>query len=795
MESARGEGARPSIENGWQQMAVDAPCTVHLCLPFGRAARAFIRRGIPVVLLLVVVPEAARALSGTLSVANATPTIGSSVVFNVNVVGSAVAPAPRSTLSFGDGTAPLTFTPPYPVSAAHVYSAPGRYVATLSSGVTVLSTLVITVVTATARVPYGTIFSTVPVAASVLAGDDTNIIVTYRVVTPPLGSFASNAPSLQAVVDLLDQDDHLISRGDPVLIPYAYFAGGGVETAEIPYTVPSDARGKYHVRVYLRAGEIGGTVAIGQPVALAVTGGPDPTPVITTAVHASGAIEVGPRISLGGTSGTIPASAGSGDINANFRVGYTEPTFTLTAASVLNATSRALDPLLTLVPGAGDLDSPNSQQPVPTSSSTPQPLHYQHTLGPVTAALPSLLFAGGESLRGLDSLINQSGWSYQASLGYPQLASSTSGGQTGYLFDVGRAFSATQDLHATFLQNIDDPYTFVPTGGSAPLITLAGGLEFDQAIGSHLNFKLGDAASGAKPELGSGAPADDGADKAELDYGIGSTAVRAEYHNFGADFATGNGLGATSDSAGGSVTANLNVSRAASLLLGYIHDYKHSAADSSDQENLNLTLSPAGQWQVGVGASHVHSLASGIDTSNDNYNFNVTKSLGTSSYGLNGSLATVSDATMPASAGVTRTGAAQYTLSRGPANLSVSIDATESQVTSPTSTFAESFVLSFPLGSASTSPPSPGTSQATRGFSTSRGFEVQLTADNANSKGAAGSGNSSTRDLNLGAVLSYHLGPHISLGLHALTGHHTDLTVPANSQTSDALRLRADMQL
>jgi hypothetical protein len=762
-------------------MAVNPWCTVNSLL---------CRRVIALCALFLTLPVAAQAQTGSIFLSNATPLVGAPVTFTVNVTVPIGFP-PATTLNFGDGSALAGFLPPYPGMVTHAYVNSGKYTVTLRDDIGVLSTRVVTVLVATPRVPEGAIFSTLPVASSVLAGDDTNIFITYRVVTPPASTFVSNAPSLQAIVDLLDAHGNLISRGDPVLIPYSDFAGGGIETAQIPYTVPSDTRGQYQVRVYLRTGEIGGMVARGQPAPLMVIGGPDPQTVVTSEVHASGSIEAGPRIGVGEAAGSLPNNSSSGNVNANIKLGVADPAFTLTGATTLNPTSRRIDPLLTLVPGAGNFDSPNSQQQVPTSASGSPPLHYQHIVGPSTAPLPNLLFSGGETLRGLNSQINQSGWTYQAAVGFPQLASSTSGMQTGYLLDVAKALSPGQSFHATYVENIDDPNTFVPTNGGPPLITQAGGLQFDQPIGTHLKVRVGDAMSGVKPETGSVSFPNGGADKAQLSYAAGATSVDAEYHNFAAAFATGNGLGATSDSAGGSVVASLGLSQTSSLSLNYIHDYTRSAPSSNSIENATFTLSPRGGLQFTLGGTQQHTLTTTADTTNKQFNFSLGSAVGTSTFSLAGNLAAVSDARTSANAGVTRTGQVQYTIARGPKNVSISLNATGNQISTPTSTFAESLVVSFPLGARSSGP--SGAPTGARAFGT-RGFEVQLSALNANMKAASVFAGSS-RDLNLGAVLAYHLGPHVALGLHALTGHHTDLVIPANSSTNSSLRVRMDVQI
>ncbi len=794
------EGALSSSENACTAVAVKLSSAV--VLPWKHSLNVlrdgvsfasdlfrapFIQRCVLFLLLLLTVPTTARAATGFLSASTIRPLAGTTMTFTANIV-PAVG-GPTATLDFGDGTGTVTVGPVFPATVNHVYGTPGEFFASLRG--TTIRTIVIPIfaLAPSPRVPHGIIFSTVPLVSPVLAGNTTNIAITYRVMTPDTG-FVSNAPQLAAIVDLLDEHDHLIARGDPVLLPYFAFSGGGIETAHIPYTVPSDARGQYHIRVFLRTPDLGGTIAMGDPARLSVVGGPDPEAKYSAAIHVNGSIEVGPSTGIGGTGGTLPAGAAQTTFNANITAGAQTDAYTFTGATTLNPTSLRIDPLLTLLPGTVPVTSPNAQQPTPVAPSaagSPAP-HYEDMLGPVTAQLPALLFSGGETLRGLYSIVNTGGWSYQAALGFPQLASATTGGQEGYLLNFGRPFSMSQILHLTFLQNIDDPYTFVPTNANKPQDTRAGGAEFDQSIGQHLTFMIGGAASGATPELIGGPTTSDGADKAALTYASGANSLNLEYHNFGANFATGNGAGATSDSAGASGQASFGLSRLATLALSFGHEFKRSAVYADSQENATFNLASPQGLALSLGGGSDHTLSSGSDSTTHQYNVTLGKSASVSTVTFTGSLATVADKISPASDGVTRTGTLQYSITHGASSISFGVNATGNQVGTPSAVVAESAVISFPLGAKSTNaPPSFGSGTA---FA-QRGFEIQLTGSNANQTGmAAGS-----RDAVFGALVSYHLGSHVTLGLHASTDRHTDLVTPSNTGTANTLRVRMDVML
>jgi hypothetical protein len=747
--------------------------------------------------LLAAFPGAARAATASLSVSNPQPLAGTLVTFTVNVNATG-APAPvTGSLNFGDGSAPVPVGPVFPVRVGHVYTTPGVYTAVFTSTATRPVFLTIFVTAPTPRVPHGQILSTLPLVSPVLAGDGTNIQITYRIETPT-GAVYTPPAQLVVVIDLLDAHGRLVARGDPVALPPVVGElavtnlSAAFATANIPFTVPSDARGVYRVRAYIRTADVGGTVAVGQSAPLVVVGGPDPQPAISASIHATGSLEAGPSFTVGGGAGTIPSSAANANLNANLALAFQNLTYTLTAASTINPTSRRIDPLLTLVPGAPELTSPNEQQPPqaspgpnPGSSSTP---HYQDSLGPVTASLPSLLFSGGESLRGLDAVVNPSGWRYEAAAGYPQLAGPVFGAQDGYLVNVARMFSAAQSLHLTFLQNIDDPYTFVPGGATHPLDARAGGVEFDETFAQHVTLALGAAESGASPELTGGPTTKDAAEKAQLGYSNGATSLSFEYHNFGPNFATGNGVGATSDSVGGSGQATLGLTRSATLALTYAHEEKRSSPFSDAQQGAILTLAPPGGLNLSLSETGDRSASATSKTSTHSYSFSAATPGTSGSFALTASLATLRDALQPADAGVTRTGTLQYTWSRGAGSFNIGLNGTQNQGNTTSSTLGESVVLSLPIGTgrAGQSPNPPANA-----FAAAHGFELSLSAANLNQNAVS----AKTRDLYLGGMLSYHLGPHVSLGLHAQANRHTDFFTPHNNGTSSVLRARLDVNI
>jgi hypothetical protein len=764
----------------------------HVVAPIDRIA-PLITRCIFFALLLVLTPAAARAATGVLRAGTTQPLVGTPVTFTATLV-------PRvgavGSINFGDGSPLAPVGPIYPVTVSHVYSAIGEYTATFTSDASRAVSLPLRVVLPAPRVPHGIIFSTVPLVSPVLAGDQTNITLTYRVVTPVTG-FVSSAPDLVAVIDLLDDHERLVVRGDPVVIPYAEFQGGGVVAAHIPFAVPADARGRYHIRVYLRTPDLGGTVAQGDPAPLIVVGGPDPQPQVSASIHAQGSVEVGPQTGIGSTAGTAPSGAAQTTLNASTAVALLQPTYTFTMANTFNPTSLRIDPLFTLVPGAQAAASPNSQQsaaggpaavanPVPAGAS-PAP-HYQDSLGPVTAQLPSLLFSGGESLRGLDSIVNAGGWNYQAALGYPTVASSTLGGQEGYLLDFERPFSSAQNLKLTFLQNIDDPYTFVPTNANQAVNSRAGGIQFDQTLFSRLTLSVGAAQSGATPELGKGPTQSDAADEGKFTYTFGgSSSLTAEYHNFGAQFAAGNGLGATSDSAGASTAASIALSKLANLALNYAHDFNRSAAAGSSTGGATFTLTTPQSWTFALVGMQDRSFAASSNSTTRNYTLTVAKSTASGTFNLNGNLATIASPQDPASNGVTRSGLVQYSVMRGESNIAFGLSATANQTGTPSANVGESVQLVLPIGTGHVAP-NPA---ATNSFAASHGFELTLSGSNTNQPGAT----ADTRDLIFGALLAYHLGPHVSLGLHALTDRHTDVIHPALTATGNTLRARMDFNL
>jgi hypothetical protein len=248
-------------------------------------------------------------------------------------------------------------------------------------------------------------------------------------------------------------------------------------------------------------------------------------------------------------------------------------------------------------------------------------------------------------------------------------------------------------------------------------------------------------------------------------------------------------VGATSDSAGGSAQANLSLSRLATLAVNFAHDFARSADSGSTQEGASFTLATPQNFQIALTTSDDKTLATMSDSTTHNYAVTLSKTGTVTGFNLNGTLATVSDALDPSSAGVTRTGTLQYTIMHGASNVSFGLTGTANQVGVPSANVSESVVLSFPIGVGHQQTANPAASATS--FSASRGFEVQLSGSNTNQPGTT----SDTRDAVFSALVSYHLGPHLSLGLHASTDRHTDILIPANTATANALRVRMDVML
>ena len=257
---------------------------------------------------------------------------GQAVYFTASTGGP---PVPGTFIAFGDGT-----SAPAPGSVSrvpHRYATPGEYTAQLlvvGQG-SVFATATVTVSANPVRVPLGEVYSTFLVGSPILAGADTSISLTYRIITPfALGQ--TGLSPLQAIVELADSRGNVVQRSDPFTLPFSQQMVNAVQTVMIPYTVPADCNGNYLIRVYVRADQ-GGTVAVGRAQPLQIIGGPDPAPLVSNAFHASGAILT--------RSGATP---GGYNVNLGITSAIQWSTEELLLTGSFDPVSKRIDPLVTL---------------------------------------------------------------------------------------------------------------------------------------------------------------------------------------------------------------------------------------------------------------------------------------------------------------------------------------------------------------------------------------------------------------------------------------------------------------
>jgi hypothetical protein len=328
----------------------------------------------PAQLTITILDPASFSLTATPTTALA----GQPVRFHASNSGRSL---PSEFIRFGDGSAAPVPTSNFFVN--HAYAAPGVYTATLhanNAGLdVVLALAVVRVQPNLTRVPIGQIYSAVLAESPVLAGNDANIILTYRINSPLVVRF-DGLTSLQAIVELDDARGHVVRRADPVPLRIAQSAINDVQTTLIPYSVPIDAGGAYLLRVYIRVDE-GGIVALGHPQALTIIPGPDPGPVVKSQFRANGTAET-----------RAPGAAGGANVNLGLTTAVQWPFDLLSLTGTFDPTSKRIDSLATLqsatpapltapnaTPGPGQINPVTSTpgtstgSPVPTESSTVAP--------------------------------------------------------------------------------------------------------------------------------------------------------------------------------------------------------------------------------------------------------------------------------------------------------------------------------------------------------------------------------------------------------------------------------------
>ncbi len=301
----------------------------------------------------------------------ATPTTvlaGQPVRFHASNAGGA--PLPGEFISFGDGSSVPVTSSNFFVN--HAYAVSGQYFPLLRTSLVILTpdTLTINVLLNQTRVPIGQIYSALLVGSPVLAGNDANIVMTYRVYSPLVVRFDGLSP-LQAIVELDDTKGHVVRRADPFPLHIAQSAINDVQTTIIPYSVPIDAGGAYFLRVYIRV-DAGGTMAIGQAQPLTIIPGPDPGPVVKSQFRANGTAET----RSGGQGGTNCCNIG-------MTTAVQWSTDLLSLTGTFDPVSKKIDPLATLqsatpapltapdaTPGPGQIN-PVTTTPGQTGSPAP----------------------------------------------------------------------------------------------------------------------------------------------------------------------------------------------------------------------------------------------------------------------------------------------------------------------------------------------------------------------------------------------------------------------------------------
>jgi hypothetical protein len=710
---------------------------------------------IPVLIMLFIGTTQAVARAASLMASTQQPAVGQTVTFTYDGVNSGPGPL---VIAFGDGS--TTQLPSLTGTTTHTYRSIGFYSAKLCEVSCfvrggILSVVGLLVAAPAPRVPFGTIVGTSILGGPFLAGAVAQINVSFRIASQfqPFSTTPQN--DLEAVVDLQNEHGDLIRRSDPLVIPSNVVTGGVLVQQVLDYTIPNDAAGAYQIVVYLRT-DNGATVAVGQPTRIVILGGPDPAPIVKNEFHASGTIVTGPSTTTFGSS--TPST--STQFQSNLTTAFVWPGQTLSLTGLYDPVSRRSDPVLTLTPTTQSaLSSPDSAAPQPAGSpapgGTPQ---YVDTLGRTTAALPNLL-GGGDTIRGLDLTYKyDDGWTYQGAAGYTQLGSPTTSLRTGDALDVMRSWgtSDSDSLRLTYFAQADDVAKFVPNGSAGPMSANATVMEFTDQVARDLTAVISGGASSSHLETGAGTTSSDAADKAGLQYTLGSVNVAANYHNYGADFAVGGGPGAVSDTAGSDATASANVSPISTVSLAWLVDSKRSAFSRHSDETGAFSMQPPNGFGLVLTATHDRMLVAGSALTADTLAYGISRSwMDGASLALNGTASRSIDALHADSSSIVQTNNLTYALQKGShmfgAGLSSNVVLGNAQNTTETGN------VNYGFGFGGASGPTPA-------------YEMQLSAMGGDTTGFRSVGRISMYT----AILSRHLSSHVALGLRAESGSMLD---------------------
>lgn len=725
-----------------------------------RSARALV-----IVLLLAAAANArADAATGSIFPQPASVIVGQPVVFSVNASPTAGLPT-TFTIAFGDGaTAPIS---PPGESIVHRYATAGPKLVVLtatSPGITsVLARIVVSVLGNVVRVPLGEILDTVVIGSPVLAGTDLTVVMHYRIASP-MASTANNLSDLQAVVDLADARGHLIRRSDPFPLAIPSLTLTAIQTAVIPYAVPVDAAGSYELIVFIRAAQ-GGTVAVSRTMWIHVLGGPDPAPKFVNQIHLNGALVAGP-----------PSPGAPGALNFGMTTALQWPTYALSVTGLFDPISHKSDPVFVLAAATpGPISAPDAQTAGPAGSSAGSTPKYADIFGRAQASLPAFL-GGGETLRGVDATYDYATADYHAAYGYTQLPTEASGARFGGIVDFTRIWSAADVLHFTLTDNRDDPQTFIFSGNAHPLDGRTGMLELDRSFDQHLSGVFAVGISGSQ-DLISGDSVPGASGRADLRYAIGKNSYELEYHNAGDQFATGTGLGAQSDRAGGSLNLQFGLSPISQVGFSFSQDALHSIFSRGAMESAAFTLTPPTGASLTLNLQQDHQLSANSDAITRGVTFALARAAGSGSWDASGSITSLVDALQPFSDGTSRTLKLDYQFRAGANALGFGVAGSNVTGAAANTLLGETVDYGTSFGALG---PVPNT----------RRFELHASFTNTNTRATSTGG----RDQSWNALLSYHLTQQMALGVTWASQQHRDIASPLDTQAS-GLSLRLDLNI
>jgi PKD repeat protein len=545
---------------------------------------------------------------------------------------------------------------------------------------------------------------------------------------------------------------------------------------------------------------------------------PDATPAPTAAPAPSVSPSVAPSVAPSASATVLPGTPpGQNYAPQPTAVPSPAATGSPTAATVAQQAfavpDRAAAYATPSVPVAGPVAATSPPQPATTDA--PVPHTYTDLGGRGQLTLPDAL-GGGSPLRGVDVLDTLGPVAYQVGYGYSSLGTADTSPERAAVADLTRTFGSDGSLRVAYFGRQDDPDHYpIMMGATGPLVTDSEALVFSAPTIDGFKLAMSGAVSDAHG-LQSDYQTSDAADKLDLTYAHGSYNFAFDYHNAGALFAVGSGPGAASDRTGFASSSTIPLGAAVQVALNYNKDEARSAFSRQSDAGSMFSFTLPKSSTLSLGYKRDTQVAPTASTVNDSETAAIGTHLGIGTIALNASVSDARDLINAVNSAVTRTASFQYALQSNGHAFGFGVNATNvtapgaaapavMATATPDPTVGDPTSMSAPggVGSSMVAPVTGAGGNAQIGETMTYGFpfggrvvggaivhglELQLSASNTAQHSLSAGG----YDEMLSSILSYHLTPHLALGLRGEYDWHGDID-PDNRHKASAIRIRLDL--